>query len=164
MKKQRTQPPTAQLPWPRLTEELTGPRHPNLCQSCGAEDRSAMKAEGIGTKRFEEHDDMDQPEHRIVVLCRACQRDLIDAHPRLYRRLDANEPWPGCMDLCLDCRHRTGVTCAHPTLKANGGTGLQITTRRPTTAHINLGRGRGYWTRLYPEAPTACARKETTPC
>jgi hypothetical protein len=149
--------PQAQLPWPRLSQDLGGTKHPNLCQSCGAEHDLS---DGIGSKRFQEHDDEDQPEPIVLVLCRDCQARLIDPHPRLYRRLDPNEPWPGCMTLCLDCRHRTDVTCTHPDLKSNGGPGLTITMRKPITAHVTMARGRGYWSRIFLEPPTACAGKE----
>ncbi len=160
MKRKATTPPHApQLPWPRLSEDLTCPRHPNHCQSCGVE---IDTSDGIAGARWREHDDTDKPDPIVVVLCRACSGRLIKPHPRLYERLDPNAPWPGCMALCVTCRHRDGVRCTHPDLTSNGGTGLLLTLPKSIPVHVNLGGGRGYWTLYYPHPPRACAGRQTT--
>lgn len=103
--------------WPRLTM-LLGPTHPHQCQRCGGE---------ADLSRWQEHDAVDQPEPRVVVLCLTCEEAVIEKHPRLYRRLEHYEPFPGSMHLCVDCEWREGVTCSHPDLMANGGPGLAVT-------------------------------------
>jgi hypothetical protein len=45
--------------------------------------------------RWMEHDFRDQPEPRCVVLCWLCSNKLIEPHPRLYKKLADNEPFPG---------------------------------------------------------------------
>lgn len=106
--------------WPRLSETLTGLRSPDHCQCCGAD------AGLMHLSRWQEHDQADQREPIVVVLCRPCVDLLIEAHPRLYRQLDPNEPFPGAMPVCLDCMRREGVTCTSPMLLRNGGPGLPL--------------------------------------
>jgi len=95
-------------PMERLSETLTGPRDLYHCQSCSTtEDLS----------RWQEHDEFDKPEAVCVVLCKGCDEKLIEKHPRLYRRLALNEPAPGAMAICADCRHRDGNRCCNPGLR-----------------------------------------------
>jgi len=168
--------------WPRLSEDLAGPRHPHACQSCGRaappasstkpvdipEDPSDDDARRMGDeviraleaartrplRAWQEHDDEDRPETIAVVLCRACSSRLINPHPRLYQELALNQPFAGVMDLCVSCRFRDGVRCAHPDLKANGGPGLVIPS--PPVAHV-CGRFAGPSGNVYLHPPTSCA-------
>ncbi len=165
--------------WPRLSKDLPGPRHPHVCQSCGryaappapAElpaDPSDDDAKRMGDevmqawesartrplRAWQEHDDEDRPEPIAVVLCRVCGRRLIGPHPRLYQELALNQPFAGVMELCVSCRFRNGVRCAHPDLKANGGPGLAIPS--PSFAHV-CGRLAGPSGDVYLHPPTSCA-------
>ncbi len=156
-------PPTAVStvlhPWPRLSQSLTGPKEPGVCQSCGAtnvqlvpsadpggemspiaaDDSSALHdrfrrvldAEVRGVHVWQECDDADQPEPIAVLLCPSCSTRIIKPHPRLYYVLPFNEPFAGTMGLCVSCRLRVGVRCTHPDLKANGGPGLVIQADTP---------------------------------
>lgn len=108
--------------WPRLSEQLEGEKRPDRCQSCGA---------SWDLDRWREHNMADLPEPIVVVMCLECSDAAVEAHPRLYEPLHRNQPWPGCMNICVDCRHREGVSCRHPDLMANGGPGLAIETPRP---------------------------------
>lgn len=104
----------------RLTDHVgsTGERHPEKCQHCG---------DHRNLTRWQEHDHNDRPEHRVIVLCKACSDRMIEPHPRLYRPLNVNDPWPGCMEICIDCRLRDGVRCTSPAAKCNGGDGVMLT-------------------------------------
>lgn len=140
--------------WPRLSETLTGPRLPDACQSCGLSD-------GVTLSAWQEHDDEDRREMILVMLCRLCAKRLIDKHPRLYRQLEPNEPWPGAIPLCLDCRHRTDLRCGHPEARANGGPGIELRMPRPTITHVSRSPRRlsGYVT-IYPGPVRSCSGRE----
>jgi len=104
--------------WPRLSQTLTGPQHPHVCQSCGVEappppDESPLPATfastdpdtthallrlvarerrpAWGVYAWQEHDSHDAPQPVVVVLCTDCGARFIPSHPRLYRRLPQNE-------------------------------------------------------------------------
>ncbi len=167
-------------PWPRLSESLTGPKQPGVCQSCGATNaqllpsadpggemspiaaddtaarharlRRVLDADERGVHVWQECDDADRPEPIAVLLCPPCGTRLIEPHPRLYYVLPFNEPFAGTMGLCVPCRFRAGVRCTHPDLKANGGPGLTIQTDTPVPAP---GRRR-----VYVRAATGCAGRE----
>ncbi len=111
---------------PRLTDSLSGPKDPRICQSC-----SRGVTDGINVVNWQEHDHNDQPERKLVVLCDACSKRLIEPHPRLYKRHVTHEPYPGAMPLCVACRHRDGVTCNSPLAKFNGGPGLDYVYPQP---------------------------------
>jgi len=168
-------------PWPRLSESLTGPKQPGVCQSCGATNvqlvpsadpggemspitpddtsalharfRGVLDAEERGVHIWQECDDADRPEPIAVLLCPSCSARLIEPHPCLYYGLPFNEPFAGTMGLCAPCRFRDGVRCAHPNLKANGGAGLIIQADTPVSVP---GRppGRG---QIYVRAAMGCA-------
>ncbi len=106
-----------------------------------------------GVYGWQEHDGRDEPESIAVMLCTACSERLIDLHPRVYVRISRRAPFPGIMDLCIDCRHRAGVTCIHPDRLANGGPGLHIDAAPGMPAHA---RGYGSFT-TYAYPPRACA-------
>jgi len=139
------------MSWPRLTETLGGPIAPNRCQSCGRchEERNALA-------RFQECDDRDQGEQLVVVLCRLCSERLVEKHPRLYRQLEDARPWPGCMGVCLSCRHREGVTCTSPASEFNGGAGHTFEPK-PQLAHIRC-------TRRYSGSRWICIGKRVERC
>lgn len=145
---------------PRLTD-LTGTKHPFICQSCGG---SAEPGLGNGllrltVNRWQEHNHQDKPEHKILVLCEACARRLIKPHPRLYEQLHHNQPWPGCMAICLDCKFREGIDCKHPNAKANGGTGVMLTIGKPIHALVDGPDYSGPMT-MWPSAASACKERE----
>jgi hypothetical protein len=122
------------MTWPKLSVQLTGPRHPGACQSCGAT--------GENLQLWREHDANDQPTYTVVVLCAPCAGRLIEPHPRLYSLLHRFAPFPGVMALCLDCRHRDGTACRSPKAKFNGGPGLEVLYPEPTRVHAG-GRAPG---------------------
>jgi hypothetical protein len=142
--------------WPKLSESLTGPKDPRVCQSCGG---------GKHLGRWQECDETDTPTSAVLVLCRDCDQRLLAPHPRLYLSLDPNAPCPGSMELCVDCVFRAGVTCTQSDLRANGGLGLAITCATPIQVHLQR-RGPGprcSWHTIYPHAPSACAGRRTEP-
>ncbi len=120
------------MTWPRLSVELTGPKHPERCQGCSVGPP--------GLARWREHDQDDRPEFTVVVLCKACSDRLIDEHPRLYGLLQRHEPQAGCMPICVDCAHRKGVSCSSPDAKANGGPGVVLTVPAPIVVHVRRAR------------------------
>jgi hypothetical protein len=136
--------------WPRLSRTLEGERHPEKCQSCG-EPATAIWAEC---------NDRDQVQEIFVALCSSCSDRLIKPHPRLYHRLEEHRPYPGTMGLCVNCRHRRGLTCKHPDKKTNGEVGLEIHFPKPTPMHLNFGGGKGAWMNLYPGPATFCGGRE----
>ena len=175
--------------WPRLSQTLTGPTHPHVCQSCGVEarppaDESALpelldlansetlpmllrriareRDPAWGVYAWQEYDSDDAPQPVVVVLCTDCSARLIPSHPRVYRRLPQHAPFAGIMDLCLACTFREGVCCTHPQTQANGGRGLQLDYEPPISARVNAGRGRGRDVLLtvYPQPVRACSGRQ----
>src|SRR5579862_2648024 len=149
--------------WPRLSETLAYhpvdilvDPHEHRCQNCGI--TGELGADLVG---WQEHDWADRPEPILIVLCRPCGEEIIEPHPRLYRPLARNEPWPGAMKLCTDCSWRTGIQCLHPDLKANGGPGLGIMSPEPQRIHVltqdKRGRRSGHWKLAWPAPATSCA-------
>ena len=130
--------------WPRLSDTLTAPRHPERCQSCG----------GAGDQRWQECDQYDRPEAIIVTLCSACSGRLIEPHPRLYRALRQHQPWPGCMPLCVACVHRDGVRCRLAPM--HGGPGMLLAI--PQVAAIACGKG--HCERLYMGPVEHCRERQ----
>lgn len=150
-----------------LTERLTntpGEKHPRVCQACGG---SNMPTYGNGLlrlslDRWQEHDHNDRPENLILVLCDVCSKRIIKPHARLYERLQANAPWPGCMQICIDCDFRDGIRCTHEAAKSNGGAGVMLTIGKPTHAMVDGRDYRGPMT-LWPSAATDCKQKRLNP-
>ena len=137
--------------WPKLSETLAERRHPDLCQRCGRDH---------DVSPWQEHDDHDGPTPVVVVLCLWCSEAVIEKHPRLYRELERNEPFPGVMPLCVDCEQREGVRCMSPALKANGGDGLETIGPRPVTVHFDGTKGGRRWgctVRTWPGRVQECA-------
>lgn len=152
--------------WPRLTEQLPpGEWDPGEdyrhCQRC-----YRYGEFGEDLYAWQEHDDRDRREPRAVVLCVDCSDDLIEPHPRLYRRLKAWAPMPGVMDLCQGCVHRDGYLCRHPDLTINGGTGLEVTHPAPYQAMVTRPGPKGRRCsreRIWQGPPTGCAgRREAS--
>lgn len=138
----------------RLTD-LPGEKHPHKCQSCGQQG-FLSGAGGIQLlTRWQECDDRDKKELKVVVLCYVCARDSIQQHPRLYHQLDKNTPFPGAMSICIPCRHRSGVTCRHPKAKINGGFGVALTIGAPISGFIDGPKYRGPM-QIWTAAATDC--------
>jgi len=147
---------------PRLSDDLTGPRDLRHCQACGM--TPLLPEASSDLTAWLEHDDNDRPEPIAVVLCRSCAARLIEPHARLYRELDANEPVPGAMHLCVLCRHRDGLLCTNPAAMFNGGPapGLKIEfDTPPQRGFIRCSRPRrsGPYV-VYPAPPTRCSGRE----
>jgi hypothetical protein len=156
-----TAPPLAERQKPGLSETLRGPKLPRACQHCGG--GYARGAESL-LRRWRECDEWDRPTATIVILCRSCSDELIEAHPRLYIELDPNEPCPGAMEICLDCPMRDGIRCTSPLSLANGGPppGMEIRfAKPPVRAHFKCSRpARSGWRTLYSGPPIGCAGKD----
>lgn len=142
--------------WPRLSEDLGGPKSPDRCQGCGAVKSGPRE---VNAHRWVECDDDDRKTLTVVVLCEACSARLVDKHPRLYAELPQHAPHPGATaPVCTGCAHRDGATCRSPRLRANGGDGLVIVGPKPTTIYVRYAR-RGDGPNpivTYPGPPTGC--------
>jgi len=146
---------------PRLSEipKRHGFEHPLQCGSCGR--RADQLSVHSGLWRWQEHDHNDQPEHRLIVLCKVCSDKLIKPHVRLYRHLHPNDPWAGCMTLCVDCRWRIGTRCTHPRALSNGGVGVEVKTGTATRAFVDYGNPRrGELVTMFDTPPSECRQKE----
>ena len=143
---------------PRMSDlgKTKGRIHPDQCASCGRKRGEFPIDRGLA--RWQEHDHNDAPEHRLVVLCRSCSNKLVEAHVRLYRPLHVNHPWAGCMEICLDCRWRLGVSCTHPRAQVNGGHGVAVKTGKQMRAFVD-GWCQGLVT-IFDTPPSACEQKE----
>ena len=147
------------MSWPKLSDRQL---ESGACCICGA--RAAL---GVELHAWEEHDEADRPTDIAVEVCEACvARKLIDKHPRLYRKLDPMEPFPGCMRICEGCRFKEGPSCTHPAAKRNGGDGVTITVAHAIQA-IACGSDRGgRWSRrfnIWADHPKACAERVAEP-
>lgn len=133
---------------PRLSETLDPLAWPRACQRCGSGDALTF---------WREHDDRDRPEMIFVVLCAACADKIIVPHPRLYARLDKNEPAPGVMQICGGCSLRAGSRCTSPLAIANGGDGLRFPAADITFHVLVRGPGaRSGWHRKWSHEPATC--------
>jgi hypothetical protein len=110
-------PPLVERQQPGLSDTLHHFPDPQYCQACGSPDCLS---------KWRECDPFDKPTMVVVVLCDRCSKKLIDPHPRLYIALQQHEPFPGVMQICIDCPMRRGVSCYSPLAKHNGGTGMRI--------------------------------------
>lgn len=155
------------MPWTKLSETLTRPKHPEVCQSCGdlAPPRPDAGVPGrdlpaaVLLRRWREHDMADRPTAAVVVLCPGCSRKLIDPHPRLYAELGWCEPDPGSMPMCGPCRHRDGTACRMAT--GHGGPGLELMVTEPTSVHLcRVPRSKSGWVKVWPAWPRSCNRFE----
>lgn len=153
---------------PCLTETLTGPVHPNYCQSCGRR-RFDIEEAGELLTLWIECNDYDRPAaSRKLLLCSACDRTdatgkplpvgvkkggLIDRHPRLYHLPTHNAPVLGGMSQCGGCKHRSALSCTNPQAKANGGPGMPIQVSH--MSHLYYGGSKGEW--VYNHPPGKCS-------
>lgn len=145
-------------PWPRLSEDLEGPREPGVCQSCG---RTAEN-DHVKITPWQEYDDHDQREQIFVLLCATCSNTLVGPHPRLYDYLPENKPEPGLMAICSDCLWRRGIYCENPHTTRNGGLGLRVDFPQPMLMHVSMkDRSKSGWHTFYPGPATACAGRLT---
>lgn len=106
------------------------------CNVCGrpSEELSAWRA----------HDERDKPiagTNALVFIGVGSEhtecRTRMEKHPRLFAEVTGG---PGHFPLlCGPCKHRSGVACGHPDLKANGGKGLQLTLSDPFRGAIICG-------------------------
>lgn len=143
--------------WPKLSETLTHPKSPNVCQSCGVQ---TFDLDSPTMQRWEECDERDKKTGVVVVLCKACAARIVEPHPRLYSLLQTNEPRPGSNGICVDCPHREGTRCAHPRAKANGGSGVMLTVTKPMHAHLlRAPRRLSGWETLWINPPSDCKQK-----
>ncbi len=140
--------------WPKLSETLIRFRDLETCQACGTGPRSDTLIQ-----RWLEHDDNDEPTPVAVILCRECADQLVEPHPRLYRRMEYQEPLPGAMPVCIDCNWRSDQRCLHSDLKSNGGPGLRLFFPKPTAMFVDgkdkHGRDRG-WIHYTYHGPVKC--------
>ena len=139
----------------RLTD-LPRPKHPAKCQRCGAE-------HPVTLHRWQECDHNDEPENLVVVLCAVCSEEVIEQHPRLYMKLHKFAPWAGCMEICVTCKFRNGVSCTHPKAKANGGPGVEVAVGKPVVAMCagtRHGKRVGWREVIWPHPPRSCGQFE----
>lgn len=144
----------AKRPWPKLSETLDGPEHPERCRRCGS---------WADLVAWRECDEKDRPTPAVLMLCVCCSDAVIEDHPRLYHDIPRNAPEPGLMALCVDCRHRDGLTCSSPLLKRLGGPGLRVDFATPTTMFVDGTKGSrrcGWTTMRFPAPPSKCAGRE----
>jgi hypothetical protein len=148
-------PPLDERRKPGLSETLHFFPDPQQCQACGTADRLS---------RWRECDAFDKPTMVVVVLCDRCSKKLIDPHPRLYLQLQEHEPFPGVMEICVDCPMRKGVSCYSPLAKHNGGTGMRIDGARGIGGFFCGGRGRGHagchHHKIFTASASECAGKQ----
>lgn len=151
---------------PRLNEQtyrlstLPGPKHPRRCQKCGAE-WQPLRRPAVRLVRWQECDHNDQAEPIALVLCEPCSELVIEQAPRLYLRIPEKGPWPGCMTICLDCKHRDGITCGSPLPRV-------LEQPEPLNAHFSgqdrKGKRVGWFGKVYIEPVKSCSQKEIAPC
>jgi len=172
--------------WPRLSEDLPGPRVPGVCQKCGRTRRQVEEA-GLHLQLWREHSEQaDRPEEVYLYLCTGCDKEhpargIVSRHPRYYSRMATHAPIPGTMPLCAGCRWRgespevrrparlelgdaaEGLACRCPAAKASGGPGIVIDHPEPFGAHFKAGAASGFYT-LFPGPALRCSgREEHTP-
>ncbi len=147
----------------RAAVPLSARNHPRdaiaFCTVCAR----AVDPADLPSAVWREHDEADRPipgREALIFLGAGrdhakCRREL-DAHPRLYAE---EEGRPGYFpELCGPCKHRDGLACRHPDLKANGGEGLGVTMGGPRV-HISCRpRSQSHWT---VRRPVKCAGRTT---
>jgi hypothetical protein len=140
----------------RLTDG-PGEQHPLKCRMCGRTKEECPIDRG--PERWQECDHNDRPENCLIILCRVCSDKVIKPHPRLYINRANNDPWPGAMAICVDCKLRQGTACTAPEAKANGGPGVMLTVATPIHAMVDGTKYSGPLT-IWPHAPTACKQRQ----
>lgn len=124
------------------------------CNICGLESAKL--------RAWREHDERDKPIGGTGALVfiggdhPSCIKAM-DKHPRLYSEVRG---MPGHFPaLCGSCPSRTGLTCSHPDLKANGGPGLHVTLSGYGADVIICRTGHGC--HKMPTRATFCAGRKT---
>lgn len=142
---------------PGLSTTLQYDDHPYVCKSCG------IAGQGTPVTGWREADEWDQfsDDSAVVMLCAKCSDRLIEPHARLYKRLEPLGPFPGVMDICLACIHRTGTTCTNKQLLRHGGAGIRLGGMSGSRCHLNYGGGRGEFKTLWSTPPSRCSGRET---
>mgnify|MGYP001566447768 CR=1 FL=1 len=79
-------------------------------------------------RMWQKTDAKDKPIDDYLVVCRDAKcADRIDKDSMLFIEVPWGAGGPGrFMLLCGDCPHRSGFSCKHPSLKSNGGSGLEV--------------------------------------
>lgn len=116
------------MSWPKLSGTLKPAVDLSRCQNCNS---------NVFVSRWREHDDKDISTQTIVLLCKNCSDKLIEPHPRLYSRMDKDEPLPGSMPICIGCKWHEIVRCKNPKSFVNGGAGLTLTFPTPACAFVD---------------------------
>lgn len=143
-------PPLAIRQQPGLSVTLPYPRLLAACQSCG------VRAEFADLRKWQECDAFDQETPVVVVLCEKCEKRLITPHPRLYKSIQKNAPWPGAMEICIACRHQRDLDCDSPRRAKNGGPGVPLHQVPPIVAMVCPGG----MMKLYNHPPAKCDARE----
>lgn len=120
------------LPWPKLSEQGAYAKSPDTCQCCG---------QTWDVDVYIECDEADRQTTTAIAVCIDCARLHVEPHPRFYHEMEHNRPFPGAMNVCIECPHRVGLSCSHPLLKANGGPGLNIRASKPEPAFFDGSEG-----------------------
>lgn len=142
--------------WPKLSEDLTGPRDTEHCQSCGV-----LGAIDDTLHVWSECDDADKPTRVYVVLCYGCSNRIVEPHKRLYVEQPRFIPLPGAMKLCAGCKHLESLACKSPLATFNGGPGLEVIHPKPTVVHLLCSpRWKSGWKKIYKGPPVSCAGRE----
>lgn len=144
--------------WPRLSMAIWpqdfakgGPgRQIGVCMQCGRA--------GDDVAAWQECDDADKGEPIAICLCRRCSDEIIEPHPRLYKRVPAGMPFPGVMPCCVGCKHQVNLRCR--IAKCHGGPGVHLQYEHPTVAFVDgrdakTGRRTG-WQQMVYHGPVAC--------
>lgn len=104
------------------------------CQICGF-----VSDDICEFRMLVECDDLDHPEeNKILIRCRSNECvEVVAKHERLYIEVPWGQGSPGIfMLLCGDCHYRKETKCLHPSLKANGGSGLEL--KRSNTVSVRI--------------------------
>lgn len=145
--------------WPRLSESLTGPKHPEFCQKCGRShlEIDAMNGSLQAWQECGQDGKLDPKETIFVMICSLCNKEgrgMVARHKRFYHDLPRNAPLLGIMDLCVECAWRDGTHCANRSEK-------RIEFSQPITAHISCRpRSRSGMYSYYPNPPRSCSGRE----
>lgn len=104
---------------------------------------------------WREHDHLDRPECRVVVLCRICAKRLVKPHPRLYYQMLPGEVVPGSMPVCATCAHQKKLGC-------DVGATIRVPDLKPSPG-VAMIDGRNFHRSVVIayEPITECAKKET---
>ncbi len=163
--------------FPRLSRTLRFPPRLDRCQNCGRLADVGPDSEGYDhtvdgvavpvLERWREHDDQDQPEPIVIVLCTLCSSRIIEPHPRLYSQLEVWAPLPGAMGICIGCVHQDaerGLRCTHPSMRPTAPElfcAVMLTMPAPMRFHWSGrgagGRRTGGWATHYTGPVTDCA-------